>query len=351
MQRANHYAVVVGISHYPGYVNGTVAGPVDDAKEFLEWLLDPAGGNLPDENINYFFSSAPETPDSWGDPDKAHPREDEIDALFEPFWRQGLHGYVGERLYIFAAGHGFSDPIDLGTSALLSAEATPNIPTHASLVRCADWFKRHAAFDEIVLFADCCRSQLGYEVSTPSWGNNNERTGAHPNVPKVRFLYGLATGYGKRAYLGQFGAKGQRGVFSQTLLRALREAQPDDTGQVTAVCLLNYIYNIYKKVAAEGGVKKKDEQEPFFRGKHENSLFFSTSSASTLHQVTVLIQPHAGWETLVVTQGRNPNPIKRITETRASQPVNLCQGLYQFSIGGTDRSLLIEVPKQNECIL
>lgn len=283
MPKEKHYAVVVGISHYPGYED--VAGPVEDARDFLHWLRDPAGGDLPGDNIGYLLSSAPETSGSGGDPDGARPTAPEIDALFEPLWEQGLNSRVGERLYIFVAGHGISDPRDLRTSALLPADVTPTRLTAVGMVRRAEWFRRHAAFDEIVLFADCCRSQLGHEVPDPPWKDGRQGRGAHPRVPRVRYLYGLATGYGQLAYLGRFGDKGQRGVFSQTLLRALREAQPDDAGRVTGEGLRNHIHNTHDRVAEEGKISAP-VPPPDFEAEHEGELVFSQATASGIPRVS-----------------------------------------------------------------
>lgn len=43
------YAIVVGINHYPGM--NPLKGAEQDALNFIEWLKDPKGGDVPKEQI------------------------------------------------------------------------------------------------------------------------------------------------------------------------------------------------------------------------------------------------------------------------------------------------------------
>ena len=49
------YAVVVGIAEYPGLTN--LAGPDTDAQAVHDWLVDPAGGNLEEQNVELIRSA------------------------------------------------------------------------------------------------------------------------------------------------------------------------------------------------------------------------------------------------------------------------------------------------------
>ena len=49
--RDDHFAILVSIKRYPG-LNAPLYGPENDAADFREWLLDPAGGNLPNNDFN-----------------------------------------------------------------------------------------------------------------------------------------------------------------------------------------------------------------------------------------------------------------------------------------------------------
>jgi len=152
------------------------------------------GGDLPAANIRTLPA-----------PTGRHPDRADIDALFRPFYEAGQGARVGERLYIVAAGHGISDGIDLHSVALLTADATADDPLHVAMVKRAEWFRRHAAFDEIVLFADCCRDAPGLELALPGWPERWNAGRAHPRASRVRYLHGFAAGYGKKARERDFG--------------------------------------------------------------------------------------------------------------------------------------------------
>lgn len=344
MPKADHYAIVVGIAVYPGFERRNLEGPVNDALDFIEWLKAPEGGDLPVDNIQCLLSEQPPANLLRPSTSSAQPKAGEIDALFRPLYEQGQDAPVGERLYIFVAGHGISDRIDLRSVALLSADATPSDPIHVAMVKRAEWFRRHGAFKEIVLFADCCRDNIGFELTSPQWPERWASGPAHPRTSSARYLYGFATGYGKKAREREFGNDGTRGIFSQTLLKALREAQPDATGRVTGQRLQDHVHNIHQSVAGDLPV-----EPPSFDDAHEDKLVFSDVSVARTHAVQVWIQPHTGRETLVVSQ--NFKTVERVPSARSPQTVNLVPGLYKLEIGGSDRHQLIEVPRVDECVL
>jgi hypothetical protein len=133
-----HFALVIGISQYPGGF-AQLNGPVNDARAFGAWLLDPAQGGLPRENVELIL-----TPDNEiVTLDKAWPTKEPIDRkLWELVTKaRGLQEKLPEeeraaareksRLYIFAAGHGIM-PAG-GRTALLDALAVPERRTNLEL--------------------------------------------------------------------------------------------------------------------------------------------------------------------------------------------------------------------------
>ena len=111
------YAIVVGISRYPG-LSVPPAEPADlqapdtDVDAVCKWLTDTSGGGLPSENLKVIRSG--DFP-SGSDPEAAEPQAESIRKAFR--WlqtlaeknneeREGLQ--VGRRLYIYMSGHGFS---------------------------------------------------------------------------------------------------------------------------------------------------------------------------------------------------------------------------------------------------
>jgi len=230
MSRNDHYAVVIGISDYSALGTIPLEGPQEDVSRLVAWLTAPTGGDLPTENVMSFAPGSIFSSDRSMEERRGRPDGNDIDTLFTPLYEKGQEARVGERLYIMAAGHGISDCIDLHSVALLTADAVPENPLHVALVKRAEWFRRHAAFDEIVLLAECCRDVLGYELTLPDWPERWSHGRAHPRASKVRYLYGFAVGYGKQTRERDFDGTGMRGIFTETVLRALAEALPDAMG-------------------------------------------------------------------------------------------------------------------------
>ena len=342
MPKTDHFAVVVGIGLYPGV--GDLEGPVYDASDFVEWLKSPTGGDLPTGNIHQWPSPQPNAHLRRPAASDAHPNADEIDSLFRPLYEPGLDAPVGKRLYIFVSGHGINDRTDVHSVALLAANYTPSDPVHVAMVKRAEWFHRHAAFDEIILFADCCRTNPGYELTSPQWPDR-WTTRANPRASKIRRLYGLATGYGKESRERDFGNGMTRGIFSRTLLKSLSEAQPDATGRVTGVRLQDHVHNILEHVAGDVRVDPPD----FSNSEFAEDIVFRVPSTVATCDVVVTIQPRTGHDTLVVSQ--NFTTVERFCSAGSPLTLQLVPGIYKIEIGGTDRHQLIEVPKDHECVL
>ena len=113
-----------------------------------------------------------------------------------PFVAKGLQGRVGQRLYIFVAGHGFSDPKDLKTTGLYTANAQDLFAFNVGVTAYAEWFRRHAVFDEIVLIMDCCRTINPLHVVSqpplPSYESS-------PRADRIRWFYAFASGPGQES--------------------------------------------------------------------------------------------------------------------------------------------------------
>jgi len=123
-----HYAVVVGITTYPGGYT-RLNGPVNDAKSFAKWLTHPDQGGLADKNVGMVITPKPEPTDV----ETATPTKQLIDRamakvhkkLEKDLARVPEHersdARASSRLYLFWAGHGILP--SGGTAALLDATA------------------------------------------------------------------------------------------------------------------------------------------------------------------------------------------------------------------------------------
>jgi hypothetical protein len=158
---ADDWALSVGIADYlakqalPG-----LPGARADARRFHAWVSSPTGGAVPPAQCKLLVS-----PDQIS-ADNPAPLAHEIEAWFKARHRAALlnerarTGFTaGGRLYVFVAGHGLA--VGAAREAvLLSADADPpDISDHVAVRLWADWFRDAGAFREVVLIADCCRSE------------------------------------------------------------------------------------------------------------------------------------------------------------------------------------------------
>jgi hypothetical protein len=242
-----HFALVVGISSYPGGYK-LLHGPVNDAKAFAQWVMSRSGGGVPKENVALCISPKREMK-----VENARPTKGAIDTELWSLRGKAKAAYQKlpedkraqaretSRLYIYVAGHGIM-PGD-GTAALLDARAEPDRRTNLELSKYASWFKEDGTFAEICIFADCCRN---YELLAIPRGPDFDRPaqlGVH-----VFPLIGYATTAGDLAleesarYDPEVPEDERRGYFSSALIEGLEgSAVHPGTGFVTAEYLYTYV--------------------------------------------------------------------------------------------------------------
>lgn len=235
------YALLVGINHYPDIRD--LEGPENDIQAFYDWLIDPNGGGIDPaearQRIKVVRSS------DFSDP--SHPTENEIDDLLKDWVKKAANEErVGRRLYLYLAGHGIEireNPAAqvIPRASLLTANGSRLRPgAHILGADYAAAFRNSWAFDEVVLFMDCCREDIGaverrpFPFILPPQGSIAET--------KPLFM-GFAALKGKKAREEALGERGKvHGRFTWDLLRALRHAAGPG-GKVTASALVNLMHN------------------------------------------------------------------------------------------------------------
>ena len=95
----NDYALLIGINDYPQWNAGqkSLKGPIRDATEFRNWLIDPEGGGLLPGNVHLLTSQA----------QPLGPLQIDIDKAFWQI-RQNSEGKERRRFYFYFSGHGHS---------------------------------------------------------------------------------------------------------------------------------------------------------------------------------------------------------------------------------------------------
>jgi len=244
------YAIVVGINNYPDPAMNPLRGPEADASSFCKWLIAPTGGIVPMRNVKRILSSDYPVPD----PQDFTTWQPALDALKAMFWRysdialkndvQTGDARVGRRLWVFLSGHGITPAkapsVDLDDAALLAASAAPGrYGEHLTAYSWIQWFKNAAAFDEIVLFMDCCRD---LKLNVPPIPCTLEPM-VKDRRSDVRILYAAATDLDSQSWEDQIGTPPEyHGFFSYVLMQALyNDALLDRHGRLTASNLIAHL--------------------------------------------------------------------------------------------------------------
>lgn len=321
------HAVVVGIRTYPAI--RPLQGPFWDADEFRKWLLDPEKGNVPEDNIKFL------TTDHFDDPDNTdHPNASEIHQLFKDFVIRGYMGGdpIGRRLYIYMAGHGFSERTDMTAAALYAAEADPPFAPNIAATAYARWFHRNATFDEIVLVMDCCRTTSPTNIITPPTLPSTMGSSRRAQV-RTFFAYAVADGQPSRER--QVNGK-WRGIFTSAFLEALDRAVANEAGAVRGKQLADYIHQIVGRT-----------QVPDIEVNYRHDVTFSVGRNPGSIPFTVRLDPFADGLKVLILNHQN----EEILEESPAEPtftIQLTAGLYKVVVNGTDRKALFEVPVETE---
>ena len=335
------YGIVVGIDHYPGL--GSLEGAQRDAESFAGWLVEPDGGGLPAGNVRTILTSHyhPPFPDR---PAMADPNAQRFNAAICDLLMDGAEVYrplpIGRRLYLYFSGHGFQGSSDWEEAALYAANATRIMPEHIPGTRVANAVKAAAAFEEIVLIMDCCRDvTLTGRISDPFLC-------LLPNAPQaamVRTCFAYAVPRGSQARERQIVAGGPvQGVFTYTLLDALRRAPGDGLGKVTGQAIKNYIHNMWPDVAP-------DDAGPRIEVDNVNDILFAVRPSAPSDQeggaapvqpqtqVFFSVDPPVPHGTRLVILDGQLREILRLPISGVAVSCFLAPGLYKACLDGAGR--------------
>jgi hypothetical protein len=282
------WGIVVGIARYPEL--GSLDGSENDAQAFYDWLISPAGGGVPAQQVALILSSQfPAAPNAI----RAEPSAYHIQQAFEDLQEvantnkaAGNGMQTGRRLYIYLSGHGCAPRFD--DSALLAANATLQRAGYHILGKLfANWFLRSNYFEEAVLFMDCCRENVAVPPSIPPYIDINGPEG----VDKARTFFGFGTKWARLSRERLMPDGKIHGIFTWALLQGLKgEACDPDTGDITARTLGDYLYNHMKAfLSAQDLLDPEVPKEPDlqYEANPANPLVFCTLPVP---QYTVNIQ-------------------------------------------------------------
>lgn len=297
-----HFGIVVGINRYPGTESQLEHAKLD-AQRFYEWLIDPDGGGVPnDQAISLSISDETER-QIRGTADARPLRHDLHQQLLvfhdkiveklnrkadrkrkDPRWQQ-------TRIYIYVAGHGIAPA--LGNGALLFPDCRPKSDywgDFADLKQYCSYYEQQYLFREVIIFSDCCREIVASPTAVaPHLGSY----GRPPNTP--RHALGYAAAFGRQAGEPIRPDEDDRnglGFFTRALLEGLRGKAADASGLVEVGRLAQYIK---VRVPQLAGVSRFD-QEPDIVGTLGESIVICKVPTA---KYAVEIAFPSGWTTPV----------------------------------------------------
>jgi hypothetical protein len=327
-----HYAILVAITSYPGLSN--LAGPENDLNEFAAWLKDENGGNVPAANITEIKSSSYPLVT---DPYLAQPADVKFRAALQDllFNAGNFKVNVGERLYLFFAGHGFASR-QLNEAALYSAQATRNDPDHIAGKRYAAKIANSGAFEEIVLIMDCCRDvDLSDSIRDPVM-KIPDRQG---KAAEVKVLEAYAAGRGQQARERALDADGRvHGIFTHALVDALRNAQGDENGNLTGLLLKNYIHDRWPSFFDDGVNYDAHIGLPTGR---DDIVFAVRAAPSQVEVIFKAAMPLADGAVIIILDGKRKE-VTRVVYGAGQAKATLPPSYYKAVVEGTARSAMID---------
>lgn len=337
------FAVVVGIGRYPELsAEGAVSdldGPDNDAQAVHDWLVDPEGGGLAEQNVKVVRSADIPPAGAGDDPEPAARTVERHLGWLERQTRTG----PGDRLYLYFSGHGFSPELEEG--ALFTAEASTVSPAYVYAHGWLRWFRRAQRFRQFVLWMDACMNPQRVPVRDvplrPKFGTG---------VPGPAFM---AVAAQTRSALEHEMADGRvHGVFTWTLLHGLRGGAADERGRVTGESLRDYLVHVMPDFLPESArTSSFIDLQPFVRP--DPGMVLRRFAAPPAYPVRITVPAAAVGGTLRVWTGRRP--LDRVASATLQSPTwtgELGPGLYVadvreaglrqgFQVGGTGE---VDVP-------
>lgn len=350
-----NHAIVAAVSRYPRWPGRDLDGPINDLIDVGRWLLDPHGGRIRATDAPEFFQwmqdpTSPAAPlrakpgsaiqffvspqDTQQPDDDPVPDAGQVELALEGLHRQGTlrrkttgNPRLGDRLFLYFAGHGFGP--DRSETALFLADAEPSIPGKHVVGRAyANHFVESQFFGDVMLIMDCCRSDgLGVPLRPMPFLTTRGPTAPAPTKPFCAF----ATSY-EQASREEPGPPA-RGIFTRLLMEGLRGAAPRENGVITAKKLELWLLD---------RIKTANQQPEFDFDRSATTTHVLATPAPKPPNLTVVVGGD-GAGTPTVEGG--PDQAKSIPPTTSAAPrwsYTLEPGLYVVRLPGTTRKLYVE---------
>jgi hypothetical protein len=333
---ADDYAIVVGITKYPG-LGLSPEDPADlkgserDAIDVANWLKAKDGGDLPDnrDHINLICTSGFQSEPS---ATKGEPQQQRLRDAFDALVQAGKEKprasrddpMLGRRLYIYMSGHGFSPSRYRG--ALYVANATPDNGWHSYASGWLEWFQDNFYFKEYVLWMDCCMDRE-FGIDPENIMKKTSRFGRMGGT----FIAFAAPRQFKTVERPIKAKNGEiHGVFTCALLEGLKGGAVDSEGQITGRSLADYVINGMTAYLTEDDLKNPMIAREPEVVKADRTLIFATGRQKSNTSVTMTFPPGAVGKQATLWGG-----LPMVSNSFSVQPEvvrNLENGLYVVAV-------------------
>jgi len=319
------YAIVVGISHYPGLsqpgMSFDLLGPDRDADAIYEWLLAPGLGGLKKENVWLIKTGVPLATE----PVDAAPTPKNISNAFTQLFRRGKDQFgnfklpLGRRLYIYGAGHGFRAATN--KPALLTADAMPELLWNSYAHAWVEFFRGAGFFQEYAVWIDCCMNPFTTVVAEQL---PNKLAGGAQGI-----AFTAIAAMDRSALEAEMSDGQTHGVFTWTLLQGLN-GKAAEKGEITGESLRKFLYNamadnLPKEVREASNVDVKPAVET------DLGIVFRTGVPDPTQEVTLKLDAPDGTD-VRIWGGQPHTVVKTATLAGKQSKVSLDRGLYVAEI-------------------
>lgn len=327
------YALLIGIGSYPrlgeGGTPANLRSPRHDVEAVKAWLVDPAGGDVPEDHVTVIMS-----------PDAAEsPTGDQLEAellKFGPiaeFNKSQQRGFtVGRRIYLYMSGHGFV-PLGVQRACLFTANANEWAGYNVHATGWLNWLQEAGFFREYVLWMDCCMERItSFQPRDPPFRQPLDVE------PPLACFTAFAAQRPLRAVEAVIAEDDNKvhGVFTWTLLEGLRGAAADRNGVVTGRSLADWVRNAQiARIGPTdlGNVEVSKEPEIL---REDPGLIFARGVKKRSYEVSLTFPSAAHGRAARIWGGAPPTVRKVVAISDRPEIVSLEPGLYLVDVPGAE---------------
>ncbi len=269
----NHYALIIGVSHYPNLPErDNLKAAAEDAEKFRDWSTNTTiGGRIPTNNCKILTSPTPKSST------RSLPDHHVIDNALHDILKKAKCS-ESNRLYFYFSGHGNTSDNGFGKGMrsvnLCLREWGPERKSCSiDSAKYTDQILATGCFSDVIFIFDCCRSK---DIKVGGLSSSLSFVCGSRNQSGVNIFEAFATTQYKAAFESEGSDGIHFGVFTRALISGLNGAakKTDHHVGVKADELKNFLDNEVERLAED---KKKIQIPKVNNGLSNNTVFGSAT--------------------------------------------------------------------------